>query len=353
MQGKKGLGYGIRVLWTLALIFQLALGTAVAETAAGDAPEAEENREWGYFTYLYDNSNGLPSSEANAVAQIGIGFIWIGGYSGLTRYDGNEFTHFDLSTQIASVNSLYVDSQDRLWVGTNDSGLAVRQRAQFSFWGQEDGLKSLSIHALCEDGAGNIIIGTAEGMAYVDPDGVLHTIDDLKIRDKNIRRLRAAPGGVVYGLTADNCIFAMENLQLIAFYEAGELGISEVRSICPDPIEKGKVYLGTATSQIIVGNMLSGMANTAVFCNQTIGIIMCRQCMARNYSDDPEGRAALMLDIENSVVTIAGLVPWCIASSVPLGMLGCGMSALPFAAYLYLIPLCWNLSLRLSRRRGA
>ena len=91
----------------------------------------------------------------------------------------------------------------------------------------------------------------------------------------------------------------------------------------------------------------------AVFCNQTIGIIMCRQCMARNYADDGEGRTAMMLDIENSVVTLAGLVPWCIASSVPLGMLGCGISALPFAAYLYLIPLCRHLSLLREQRRAA
>ena len=94
----------------------------------------------------------------------------------------------------------------------------------------------------------------------------------------------------------------------------------------------------------------ASLVNCAVFCNQTIGIIMCRQCMARNYAADRAGRTALMLDIENSVVTLAGLVPWCIACSVPLRMLDCGLSALPFAAYLYLIPLCWGLSPKRARR---
>ena len=97
----------------------------------------------------------------------------------------------------------------------------------------------------------------------------------------------------------------------------------------------------------------ASLAACAVFCNQTIGIIMCRQCMARNYAGDRAERTAMMLDIENSVVTLAGLVPWCIASSVPLKMLGCGISALPFAAYLYLIPLCWGITLRLRRGRRA
>lgn len=91
----------------------------------------------------------------------------------------------------------------------------------------------------------------------------------------------------------------------------------------------------------------------AVFCNQTIGIIMCRQCMGGNYASTPEGRVELMLDIENSVVVLAGLVPWCIACSVPLRMMGLTLGALPFAAYLYLLPLCWHLTLRLRRRRAA
>lgn len=96
----------------------------------------------------------------------------------------------------------------------------------------------------------------------------------------------------------------------------------------------------------------AALAASAIFCNQTIGIIMCRQCMQRNYPDDVEGRTALMLDIENSVVTIAGLVPWCIACSVPMGMLDCGMNALPFATYLYLLPLCWHFTLKLRQRRA-
>ena len=252
----------------VALVFLCQPILSLAEDIADFAPEVspvsddvgdQMNDEWGYFSYRYDNSNGLVASEANAIAQIGIGFIWIGGYSGLTRFDGNEFTHFDMMNGIASVNCLYVDSKDRLWVGTNDSGLAVRQRAQFQFWGRDEGLKSLSIRALCEDGAGNIIVATSEGLAYLDNDLALHMIDDLKIKDKYVRRLSADANGIVYGSTMDNCFFSMENLELTSFYDAEEMGIGEINCITPDAHEKGRVYLGTESSDIIVGNMLNGM----------------------------------------------------------------------------------------------
>ena len=106
------------VLSLFCMLFSYAVSaeSIPAGAVSNDVSDDAVNNEWGYFTHLYDNSNGLITSEANAVAQIGIGFIWIGGYSGLTRYDGNEFTHFDSTTGIASVNCLYVDSKYRLWL---------------------------------------------------------------------------------------------------------------------------------------------------------------------------------------------------------------------------------------------
>ncbi|MCH5203884.1 MAG: HD domain-containing protein [Oscillospiraceae bacterium] len=217
--------------------------------------------EKGYFTFLYDNSNGLSASEANAVAQTDIGFIWIGGYSGLTRYEGMNFTHFDLSTGIANVNCLFVDSKDRLWIGTNDSGIAVRQNAQFRFWGKSEGLNSLSIRSIAEDGAGNIVAASTEGIGYIDSDGIVHHLQDDRIKDKYVRRLKVDIDGVIYGITMDNCIFALENLEITSFYTPEELGIKDSTCITPDPNERGKVYIGTGSSNIICGNMFEGMRN--------------------------------------------------------------------------------------------
>ena len=224
------------------------------------AASAEElNRDRGFSAILYDNSNGLPTAEANAVAQTNIGFVWIGGYSGLIRYDGNTFRHFDPTSGISSVNCLYVDSNDRLWIGTNDSGLAVRQTAQFQFWGRDDGLVSLSVRAICEDAAENIIVATTEGLAYIDPDGQLHTIDDPRISEKYIRRLSRSTDGVIYGCTTDNCVFVLEQLALTAFYDAQSLGLNDVFCVIPIEGEKGKVYLGTGGSDILCGNLLNGL----------------------------------------------------------------------------------------------
>lgn len=80
----------------------------------------------------------------------------------------------------------------------------------------------------------------------------------------------------------------------------------------------------------------------AIFCNQVISTMMLSQISADLYGDSEEEKDAKMLDIESSVIVIAGLVPWCIACSVPLAMLGADIRSLPFAFFLWLVPI-WRL----------
>jgi len=79
----------------------------------------------------------------------------------------------------------------------------------------------------------------------------------------------------------------------------------------------------------------------AIFCNQSVMVIMDTQLLRDSY--DRRGRPGqeLAMDIANSGVTLSGLIPWSIAQTVPLAMLGADISAVPYAVLLYLIPLCY------------
>lgn len=250
-----GIKASLHIKYLISAVLALACLLSVGITAS--AYETIEDDK-GYFTFLYDNSNGLPTSEANAVIQTSIGFIWIGGYSGLTRYEGNNFKHFDPNTGVTSVNCMFVDSKDRLWIGTNDNGIALRENAQFKFWGRSEGLISLSIRAICEDPAGNTIAASTEGLGYIDPEGTVHHLDDDRIKGKYIRRLMADKDGVIYGTTMDSCVFTLENLEITSFYDMPKLGVADVYCITPIPNEKGKVYLGTGGSDIAYMDMKNG-----------------------------------------------------------------------------------------------
>ena len=96
--------------------------------------------------------------------------------------------------------------------------------------------------------------------------------------------------------------------------------------------------------------LLSSAGITAVFCNQTIGVMMAQQLLGPVYEKRGRSKEDVAIDIANSMVTLVGLCPWCIACAVPLSMLGVGIEALPWAAFLYLLPVWW-LAVRLWQER--
>ena len=202
----------------------------------------------GYATVLYNNSNGLPTSEANAIAQTPDGFIWIGGYSGLTRYDGNTFKRYDSTTGIDSVVSLFVDSKDRLWIGTNETGVAVLEKGELTFFDQVEGLKSSSIRAITEDDAGNIYIATTHGMAMVDTDMVLSALNFSQLDDEYIVEIRKGPDDTIYGVTIDGDVFGIKDKKIVYYFNSEDIGIEDVNCVFPDQKNPGHLYIGTESS---------------------------------------------------------------------------------------------------------
>ncbi|MCI9155312.1 MAG: sodium:proton antiporter [Lawsonibacter sp.] len=86
---------------------------------------------------------------------------------------------------------------------------------------------------------------------------------------------------------------------------------------------------------------------SALFCNQTVAIVMSAQLLKEEYRRRELPAIELAANIGNSTINLAGLVPWAIAASVPLTTMEVGAAALPLAFYLYLLPLwCWVQSRR-------
>lgn len=242
-----------------------SIGVLAADSQGTDTVDAisvdPTGRGEGYSAVLYDNTSGLPTSEANAIVQTDEGFIWIGSYSGLIRYDGNTFERIDSTTGIASVMSLFVDSKNRLWVGTNDSGAAVMEKGEFRMFNHSDGLESLSVRSITEDSEGNIYLATTLGLAVVDKDQNLQMLNDPKINNEYVRMLRVCDD-VIYGVTKEGSVFTVEDKKLTAFYSASKLGISNIHSVLPDPEKPGYVYIGNQGSELYYGKLSGGFTIT-------------------------------------------------------------------------------------------
>lgn len=240
------------ILSTLLLSAFIILSASYEVSAAAGDRRNLLGEGTDYTSILYDSNNGLPTSEANAIVQSSDGFIWLGGYSGLIRYDGTEFYRFDSSTGISSVFSLYVDSKDRIWIGTNENGIAYYDHGELKVYGKVEGMKSYSIRAISEDTDGHILIATTQGLCVVgDDDLQIHAVDDPQVNTEYITRLARASDGVVYGLTLDGAVFVAGGKNIQSFYNPNTFGDVPVNTIYPDPENANILYMGTTESELL------------------------------------------------------------------------------------------------------
>ena len=94
-------------------------------SAAADGTNGSDNDFDKYIRKVYNGDNGLPGGMANDIVQTKDGVLWIGTYGGLYRYCGNSIEWMNNIESIKTVNCLYTDEAGRLWIGTNDNGLAI------------------------------------------------------------------------------------------------------------------------------------------------------------------------------------------------------------------------------------
>ncbi|MBX2991896.1 MAG: hypothetical protein KF749_12110 [Bacteroidetes bacterium] len=124
---------------------------------------------------------GLPHSDVNAILQDSRGFIWFGTSGGLARFDGYEFTifkHNPADTNSLSddaVLALCEDGDGNLWIGTFSGGLnrlslSTEKIQRFIHHPSDsNSIASNQIKAICRDASGNLWIGTwFDGLSRLD-----------------------------------------------------------------------------------------------------------------------------------------------------------------------------------------
>lgn len=73
-----------------------------------------------------------------------------------------------------------------------------------------------------------------------------------------------------------------------------------------------------------------------ISCNQTLALMLQVPLIRRLYRNKNVSNEQMMLDLSNTTVLFSALVPWCLACSMPLEMLGVSAVCIPLAFYLYI-----------------
>ena len=162
----------------------------------------------GYSSVLYNAENGLPTSDANYVYASSDGYIWVGGYAGVMRYDGVTFERMDSSSGLTSAKTIFEDSQGRMWFGTNDNGIVLmKPDGSFLHYTYKENLPSSSVRGFAEDSEGRIYVGFTSGLGYIDENLKFQLIDDERINHEYIIRLTSDSETCVWKYKTGSCFF--------------------------------------------------------------------------------------------------------------------------------------------------
>lgn len=164
----------------------------VLQTAAQGKPISAFYRE------TWTTRQGLPHNQINAIAQTPDGYLWLGTWEGLVRYNGLDFTLFNRTNTPAlkdnGVRSLRASADGAVVIGTSRGGVTVRRGDSWKTWSQADGLAQDEIMDAMLDRQGRLWAGT-ESMG-------LTMLDHGKATQYNTGN-GLLPSNVVFGLLED------------------------------------------------------------------------------------------------------------------------------------------------------
>ena len=237
-----------------------------------------------YEAISYDTDDGLASAEINAVAQTTDGYIWAGTYSGLYQYDGSHFEKTSLDERINNVMVLFVDSKGNLWIGTNDSGIACYdpETKKIVFYSMQDGLAADSIRSICEDGDGNIFVGTGTYLSIIDPGGNITNYDNYD-RINCVKAMACSTNGIMALVTNGGDLFFLKDKKIVTEVSVDdETGVYYTAVACN---ARDEFLVGTSASRVD----LMSVKGKNVVQKGTVSIENLSYFNRILYSDDEKG----------------------------------------------------------------
>ncbi|WP_460995564.1 two-component regulator propeller domain-containing protein [Spirosoma harenae] len=193
------------------------------------------------------------------------GVVWLGTYFGGVNYTkpvGISFGHLFPATEgqtIAgkAISQLAIDAQDRLWVGTEDGGISIQDRAtgRYTYHNRLNGLSDNNVHAILIDKSGIAWVGTfLGGLNRIDPKtgkkrAFLHNPDDpTSLTSNYISSLYRNQNGQLWIGTTRGLNILDEKTGTFQLFKPQELGPRFVMDMLGDT--SGRIWIATSNSGV-------------------------------------------------------------------------------------------------------
>ena len=142
-----------------SLLFFLSAFAGMRMTLGATEISADSPEEPGYRVTHWTTDQGLPQNRIACLTQTHDGYLWLGTWAGLARFDGVRFTVFDKfnTPELATdaINALAEDIDGTLWIGTA-AGLVSYRDNRFRRLTTAEGLPEKNVGQLAPSRSGGV-----------------------------------------------------------------------------------------------------------------------------------------------------------------------------------------------------
>lgn len=139
-----------------------------------------------FYFKNYNAENGMPFVQVYAIFQDSKGFLYTGGYNGLSRFDGKIFTNINFKTGLADnyVNAICEDKKGRIIAATK-KGISIIEDNKVSKEKIVGSITNSNVVCLEKDVNGDVLLGTPNGL-FLLKDQIITKVeatDNFDIKD--------------------------------------------------------------------------------------------------------------------------------------------------------------------------
>ncbi|MCP4217355.1 MAG: hypothetical protein GY765_22110, partial [bacterium] len=177
--------------------------------------------------YLMDEwraGDGLSTDSVINITQTTDGYLWMGTFGGLLRFDGTSFKKIDADGSLGLgetiIFQLYVDRRGALWIAS-PNGLTRYLEKKFKTFGKTEGLFSTYVNTIFEDVNGNLLAAGKNDCIYSfhRESGTFEKLPPAKnYKGSNIRDIIQDAGGGMWFASGEEGLFKYVNGGFVKFH---------------------------------------------------------------------------------------------------------------------------------------
>lgn len=208
-----------------------------------------------YHIRSWQAEDGLPQESINSIVQTHDGYLWIGTYDGLARFDGSKFVIFNTGStpelKTGRITCLFEDARQRLWIGHDSGAISCYENGRFRTVAMRTDLGIYPIIGFGEDESNGLWIMNQRGSLLRERDGVVFALPSTGKKESELCLLRRDAVGHLWLLRKGEVNRIDRNRLWKAAFMAGES--ASVCAICPSQDGGLWVLMGNQFRKYLMG----------------------------------------------------------------------------------------------------